>query len=176
MNEENEALEQYDYSTNDYLYKVEDKYAPLIGLFLIRFSELEHTLNIAIAEIINDRTHEPGFVVIENLTTNNKIQLFYKFYLQLVSALGKKKHVDRLRQLRSQLEEINTFRNKIAHANWQTLNKQGMVRTKIVVDNQQGYVLFRRVEILPKAIRRQIKTIEKLILAFDDFIEVVQAM
>ena len=171
MDEQNESLEQYDYSTNDYMYRVEDKYSHLIGIFLIRFSELEHSLNITIADIINDRTHEHGFIIVENLTTNNKIQLFYKFYLLHISALQKDRLTLKLQNLKIQLEEINSFRNKIVHANWQTLNKQGMVRTKIAVDSQHGYVLFRKFEMLPKTIRLQIKSLEKLILTLENFSE-----
>lgn len=171
--EENEILEQYDLSTDEYLYKVEDKYAPLVGVFLFRFSELEHTLNLEIAELISDRTHEPGYVVIENLTMTNKIQLFYKFVLRYVSEVGKDKDVDKLKKLKDQLIEINSFRNKVVHANWHTINKLGMVRTKISVDGQGGYVLFKKVQILPKTISHQIKEIEKLTLELESFAEIM---
>lgn len=174
MFEEDEPLEQYDYSTNDYLYQVEEEYAHLIGLFLIRFSELEHELNISIAEVLNDRSHEAGFVVIENLNISNKIQLFYKFYLRHVSILGKEKHIEKLDGIRKTFEEINTFRNKIVHANWQSLNKEGMVRTKITVDKQEGYVLFKKIQIFPKTIKYKIKAVEKLTLNLNSFVELVQ--
>jgi len=39
-------LEQYDHVLGEYIDKVKSKYAPRIGLFLIRFSSLEHTLDI----------------------------------------------------------------------------------------------------------------------------------
>jgi hypothetical protein len=85
-----EKLDQYDYLFEDYLITVEDKYAPLIGLFLINFSLLEHELNISIAGIFGDDYHETGYVVIEKLTFRNKIELFYKMYVRYESFSDKK--------------------------------------------------------------------------------------
>src|SRR5258708_10957344 len=90
VNDEPEMLEQHDYSTDDYIYEVENKYSPLVGMFLIRFSTLEHSLNIAIAEIVHSGTHELGMVVVENLTTRNKIELYYKLYIRLVTVVQPK--------------------------------------------------------------------------------------
>ncbi|MDQ3008009.1 MAG: hypothetical protein M3Q81_00240 [bacterium] len=171
---EEEILDQYDYSTNDYLYKVEEKYSKLIGLVLIRFSELEHSLNLSIVESINDRSHDDGYVVIEELKTYSKIQLFYKLHLRKISIIGKAKEIVKLMQLKNELEEIALFRNKIVHASWHTLDKQGLVRTKVAVNRQDEYVLFRKVVILPKIIRQQIRAVERLTLSFEDFVEQVQ--
>lgn len=112
MNQQKEnyydILEQYDYTDGEYLEKAVDKYSPLIGLFLINFSILEHELNLAIADFMFDDCHEIGFVIIEKLTTSNKIELFYKMYIQLETFKGKKnKKV--LIQIKKQLESINTF-------------------------------------------------------------------
>jgi len=45
------------------------------------------------------------------------------------------------------------FRNNMVHAHWQTITRDGFVRTKIVVDNQDGYVKFKNTQITPKIIR-----------------------
>jgi hypothetical protein len=111
-----------------------------------------------------------GFVIIEKLTTSNKIELFYKMYVRLES-LKDKKNKDILNQITKQLESLNIFRNNIVHANWQSLTKDGFVRTKIVVDNQEGYVKFKKVEITPKIIRQKIKEIEKLVDQLDKYKE-----
>lgn len=171
MGGDDELLEQYDFATDEYLYKVIDKYSSLIGLFFIRFSELEHTLNLGIAEAIHDRTHQIGYIVIENLTMTNKINIFYKFYLGLVSALERDDAKKELTRLKTQLAELNTFRNKLAHANWLTLSNKGMVRTKIIINDQDGQVLFKRVEILPKNIKFKIKETEKLTISLENFVE-----
>ena len=120
-----EELEQYDFLDNDYLERVIDNYSYLIGKFLVRFSCLEHELNLAVADIIQSRTHETGYVVIEKLTIKNKIELFYKMYIRFESFKDKKsKQV--LYQIREQLETVNNFRNSIVHANWSSLAKKAM--------------------------------------------------
>jgi len=112
MNEQKnnyDALEQYDYIDGEYLEKVVDKYCPLIGLFLINFSILEHELNLAIADFISDRAHETGFVIIEKITTSNKIELFYKMYVRLES-FKEKKNKDILNKIKGKLHyRINAF-------------------------------------------------------------------
>ncbi len=163
-------LEQYDYSGGEYLEHVVKKYSPLIGEFLVNFSILEQELNVAIADFISDRAHEPGYVIIEKLTTNNKIDLFYKLYVRL-ELFKDKKHKTLLDKVRKQLELLNLFRNSIVHANWQSLTKNGFVRTKIVVDNQDGNVRFKKVEITPKIIRRKIEEIDNLIEQIGEYVE-----
>lgn len=155
-------LEQYDYSDGEYLDKVTHKYCPLIGFFLITFSKLENELNTAIAEYIQHGTHETGFVIIEKITTSNKIDLFYKLYLGLTSFSKNPKYKIDLIAIKKELNELNSFRNALVHANWESLNKEGYVRTKIVIDDKEGYVKFKKVEVLTKTIRKRIKEAEKL--------------
>ena len=58
---------------------------------------------------------------------------------------------------------LNLFRNNIVHANWQSLTKDGFVRVKIVVDNQEGYVKFKKVEITLKILLQKIKEVDDLV-------------
>ena len=57
------------------------------------------------------------------------------------------------------------------HANWQSLSDKGFVRTKIIVDNQDGYVKFKKTKITPKIIREKIKEIDELIQEIDEYKE-----
>ena len=136
---------------------------------MIYFSYLEHDLNCAIADL-DDDCHENGYVIIEKLTIYNKIDLFYKFYVRLESFNDKKTKI-KLDEIKSELLRINTFRNDIAHANWQTLNKKGFVRTKIVVDAEEGFVKFQKIQITPKIIRNNIKAIHKLMNKIERYTE-----
>lgn len=165
-----DELEQYDYTNDEYLNKVAFKYYPLIGSFLIAFSKLENQLNIVIADFIHDGGHETGFVVIEKVTTNNKIDLFYKLYLRFVIfKLKPQKYKENLVKIRKSLESLNLFRNGIVHANWESLDNNGFVRTKIVVDGQEGYVKFKKIEVLPKLIRQRINEANRLINKLFEF-------
>jgi len=165
-----DKLDQYDFLDGEYLEKVADKYFPLVGEFLISFSILEQDLNIAIADFLHDGSHEAGFVIIEKLTTRNKIDLFYKMYVRLES-FSNKKHKAILDKLRNQLDELNSFRNNIVHANWQSLTKDGYVRAKIVVDADEGFVKFKKVLMNPKIIRQRIKEINGLSEKIDEYKE-----
>lgn len=165
-----DALEQYDFSDGEYLEKVADKYFPLIGEFLISFSILEQELNLAIADFLHDDCHETGFVIMEKLTTSNKIDLFYKMYIRLES-FNNKKHKAILDSLRKKLDELNSFRNSVVHANWQSLTKDGMVRAKIVVDTDEGFVKFKKVPMTPRVIRQKIREIDSLSDKIDQYKE-----
>ena len=103
MPENYEELDQYDYTDGEYLEKIVDRYTTPIGLFLVNFSILEQELNLAVADFISDRAHEMGFVVIEKLTTANKIDLFYKMYVRLES-FKDKKNKEVLNKIREQME------------------------------------------------------------------------
>ena len=50
----------------------------------------------------------------------------------------------------------------IAHANWQTIKKDGTVRIKFTSDKESGFVKFRNLIINPKDIREKIKEIDRL--------------
>ncbi|MGB6882079.1 MAG: hypothetical protein WBD86_02170 [Microgenomates group bacterium] len=165
-----DELEQYVYSSGELLEKVLSKYCPLIGLFLVNFSVLEQDLNIAIADFIYDDNHEVGFVIIEKLSMLNKIELFYKMYVRL-EYFKKKKNKETLNKIKTQLETLNTFRNNIVHADWQSLTKEGLVRTKIMVDNQEGYVKFKKIKITPRIINQKIQETDKLIELIEEYKE-----
>ncbi len=165
-----EELNQYAYTDSEYLEKVADKYSSPIGLFLINFSILEHELNLAIADYLHDDAHEIGFVVLEKLTTSNKIDLFYKMYIRLESFKNRGNR-EILKKIHEQLGLLNSFRNNIVHANWQSLNKEGFVWSRIVVDNQEGYVKFRKTQITPKIIKRKTREIKKMIDLLDSYQE-----
>ncbi|MDP2940158.1 MAG: winged helix-turn-helix domain-containing protein [Candidatus Omnitrophota bacterium] len=168
-----ETLEQLDFFEDDYIDKVFDKYSQLIGWFLIRFSRLEHDFNIIIAEFFGDDYHETGYIVIKKLMFLNKIELFYDLYIRPISFSEKnKKKQEKLLNIKKRLDDINTFRNRVVHANWSSLNRDGFVRTKIITDYRvDGAVKFERVKITPKIIKKNIAEINKLIDDIETFRE-----
>lgn len=157
-----EILGQYDFYDDEHLEKVIKKYSSLIGLFVIKYSSLEHEIDIAIAEFLGDDYHETGYVIIEKLTIGNKIDLFYKMHSRLES-FKEKKNKKQLDNIKSRLLSSNSFRNNVAHANWESLTKDGFVRVKIIVDNEEGYVKLKKVQITPKILRDNIKEIDRLV-------------
>lgn len=167
-----EELDQYDYINDEYLDLVRKRYEPLIGRLLISFSALEHCLNYEIAERISERAHNEGYVIIEKLTMMNKIELYNKLFLGLLNSTRMGERLkEKLKIIKAELIEINTFRNIVVHANWTTLTEEKLVRTKIVVDNDDGFVKFKKIQVTPKLIYSKCKRIEKLINKIEFFTE-----
>ena len=165
-----EDLNQYDYFNAAEARAVVKKYAHSIGVFLINFSELEHILNLAIAEILgNGRSHDVGYVVIESLSTQNKIELFHKTYTRLAGSLQKSKN--KVNSVAKKLKGLNKFRSSLVHANWLSVDSVGFVRTKLIVGADDGYVRFRKTRITPPMIAREIKVIQSLTLEIPELYE-----
>lgn len=167
-----ERIEQYDFVDQDMIDENIKSYGSAIGEFLIEFSALEHSLNLLLAERINGRAHEPGYQVVELLNTKNKISLLSRmsslemFYAQKDSLALKK-----LKSLIKKLNELNSFRNKVAHANWMSLSKEGTVRTRIVVDSESGAVEFERTPMTPELIELQTNEVVILAAELQEFFE-----
>jgi hypothetical protein len=163
--------EQYDHVFGEYIDKVKTKYAAGIGLFLIRFSSLEHTLDTCILDLLSDREHSSGYILIEGISPNSKIDLFRKLFHAFIRHM----HPRRAAKLRAlsalvkRLHAARVFRNYLAHANWNTLDNTGYVRTK--VDEKDGEVIFKKVRITPKVIKAWIRRVLELERRLDHFAE-----
>lgn len=172
MTKENlEELEQYSEEESD---EWEDAiligYPEVIGNFLIKFSSFENYINKWVSNNINDRSHHPGFQIIQLLIVANKISLLERTTLMLI-ARSKPELTNDFKDLIKKIRTINTFRNKIVHANWVSLKKNGDVSTKIVIDSDEGTVYFEKNKITPDIILKNIKEMEILIDDLDNFFE-----
>ncbi len=159
---------QYGYSDDikdegefETLKKVEEKYAKSIGMLMISFSELEDTTDKDLATAINERAYEPGYRIIKYLEFREKIDLLkddYSAYIKYVFE-GKKQvqFLAELKLLYLKLIELSEFRNKIAHANWLSLDKEGFVRYKIVENKVEAGMSFHKVKMTPSIIIKFIR-------------------
>jgi len=140
IDRKDEELDQFDYISGEYIEKVDIfiDYSYALGEFIITFSNLDHEINIAIADIFADDAHYFGYLIIEKLSFVNKIDLFYKLYLGLAHHTSPK-NKKMLQKIKADLMEINTFRNNIIHANWTTLTKDKFVRTKLSLATTTGW-------------------------------------
>lgn len=91
MNINNEQLSQYDYIEDEFYDKALRTYSTAIGEFFMEYSALEHELNVTIAEIINSRTHEIGYKIMETMNMRPKIDLFYRLYNSMGNITGSNK-------------------------------------------------------------------------------------
>ncbi|MCX6822852.1 MAG: hypothetical protein NTX91_02545 [candidate division SR1 bacterium] len=162
-----EELDQYDYINNEDYPDAVKKYSEVLGKFFMEFSLLEHELNTSIAEIINDASHDIGYQVMEQMKMGNKIDLFYRLYNSMLSYSNeikskKIKRKERLNNIKSSLGIINDFRNQLAHANRQTIQKNGLVRTRFSSDKISGQIKLKNIQIKPNDIRIKINEINKI--------------
>lgn len=167
-----EQIEQYDLGNNDYINKVKSKYAQKIGQYLIQFSSLEYTLDLSIVEYVSDRAHELGYMILVGNNLNNKIELFRRLYLVRIKYLQPKRF-KKLDAIIKQLNYVRIFRNYISHANWETLERTGYVRTRVTENN--GDVIFKKVRITPKVINAWIRRVNRLKKHIIDFADEVNS-
>lgn len=159
-----EELEQYDIFDEELMQKKEKMYASYIGAFLIWFSDLEHSLDIETANLISDREHMTGYLVIKNMEISEKIELFYSLAMPIISytSTKRKQMTSLLTSIRKRFTNLVILRNKIAHAKWYSLDDQGYVRVDMKTYSDTGNIKFRKFKITPTVMRVGIKDIERL--------------
>lgn len=165
-----EELEQEDYFDDEYIETVSEKYGLLIGKFIISFNELEHELNQAISKYFIDDSDSKGYRVIKFLTNSSKVNLFYELYLERATFVNTH-NKSKIKLIKNKLDEIREFRNKLVHANWSTLTKEGYVRTKVESDKEEGVIKFVNAKILPKTIKSYINQIDFTIIKIWEYLE-----
>jgi len=135
----------------------EDKYSKSIGAFLLSFSDLEKTVNIDLATSINERAHEPGYRIIKYLNFRTKIDILNDDYVSFIkvildSSKRKTKLLDEAKTIYMKLQELSQFRNKVAHADWTSLDKKGFVITRIAESEKEGGMYFKKTKMTPGVI------------------------
>jgi hypothetical protein len=161
----NDQLDQYDFVDTDYMDQNSVLFAKPIGEFLISFSYLEHALDRLISEIINDRTDSIGYLITAEMKMANKIDLLQRF-VKLEKYHGLKRP-RRINPVISKLKMVNTFRNRIAHANWSSMRADGMTRIKTKVDKDNG-VFFENFNLSKEEIKRAQSELDSLIQQIDN--------
>lgn len=168
-NIKDEEIDQYDYINWEREGKVIEKYSRYIGAFLIYFNKLEHELNRAISTCFADDLVHEGYLITKDLTFRNKIELFNNLFFERASFSKKKEiPIKKLKTLYNDLNSMNTFRNIIVHADWLTLDKKYYVRTKFVIDSEDGFLKGKKVKITPGMINVNLNKIEVLINKIDE--------
>ena len=166
-----EELEQYDYVDDEYIDEVSPDYIEAIGLFVLNFSALEHQLNIEIAEKINPSNHLFGYQIVELLSAKSKIDLFSRLINSWIFFSNKELKTKGIYIL-SKLKGFNSFRNKVIHANWMSLRKDGTVRTSMAVDDN-GEVQFERTKLTSEIINKKSEEISKFLEELEEFIDLL---
>lgn len=164
-----EELDQFDYYDDDLVEESKNKYANIIGLFLIEFGQFEHNIDIEIADLITDDDQTQGYTIIKNLSIFSKIELFYNLSLQKTSSMDG--NTTKLKEIFEKLEEIIELRNKIAHGKWHTLDKDGFIRVGTERKKDDGFIKFKKTKITPEIIEKGIQEMGEIIEEIDKFNE-----
>lgn len=160
----------------------EPEFAKSVGMLIFSFSNLENATDNDLATSINERGHEPGYRIIKYLNFRTKINLWKDDYYSLVKlSCPKNKQITLIKKIdevHAKLVELSEFRNKVAHANWQSLDVNGFVRTKITEDRDLGCISFEKVRMTPgiliKFIRQNNSLANKLYSLREEIWEVVR--
>lgn len=148
-------------------------YPESIGHFLILFSSFENNIDKWVADGISDRSHHPGYHVLQLLSTSNKIDLLERMTLLLLTHSRPDKRIE-FKDIISGMRSVNSFRNKIVHANWVSLRNNGDVQTRVSIDKDDGFVQFEKTKITPKIIDQNVDKMENLIEKLDEFFEMAR--
>lgn len=154
------------------------KYASSIGSLIISFAELEHSVDDEVATAISDRAHEPGYRIIKYLKFRDKINFLNDHYSAHIKFLGSKSRqrflFAELKIIYNKLCELSEFRNKVAHADWPSLDTLGFVRTKISENREDVGMQLEKFKMTPGVLvkfRKQNESLSNRICLFREKIE-----
>jgi hypothetical protein len=162
VSKKTEPLEQFVWDDSGFIEEIQEEYEVLIGRFIIEFSRLEYSLNQLIAQSIHDDADEPGYRFIIYFRMIDKIQYLKSYALRMIDLFGKDELVQKTKDLFQSLEKANSFRNRIVHANWCTLDKSFYVRSRIMENRTNGALELVKTKVDETTILNKIRELEKL--------------
>ena len=118
----------FDGTANDFI----EETAPLIGFIVHSFNSLDGQLNSTICELINERTDEPGAIVIYKLPFSAKVDLFHRLIRSM--EIGCEGEIACFKTLTENLKKCATLRNAVIHAEWDNMDENGFTYVKMHFD------------------------------------------
>lgn len=120
--------DNHDLEADDFI----EETAPLIGFIVHSFNILDGQLNSTICELINDRTDEPGAIVIYKLPFSAKIDLFHRL-IRTIEVICEGE-IPCFKILIENLKTCATLRNAVIHAEWDHMDENGFTYVKLHFD------------------------------------------
>lgn len=113
---------------------------PLIGELATEFNYVEASLDYLIADIVNDRSRQPGYTITAELGNfTKKVLVFRSLYGVAVDMLGDEKLLKTYSKIIGDLFKVKDFRNDIIHANWRDANSVYEVKLRLITDEKGVY-------------------------------------
>jgi hypothetical protein len=123
--------------TEESLAKVFEKIIEPVGEVLVVFSQLEHTLDVCIASLLNNRSDQLGMTVTKTMDYMQKVNLYYDLATRIVIDYSPLR-MPELKMLRKNLQYMGELRNVVAHAKWMSMTTQGYVRSQVRISKATG--------------------------------------
>ena len=147
-----------------------DDAMPLIGWVVHAFSALEQSLASHICQVINDRTDEPGVIVLQGMQFRQRVDLFDRLSKSFFSA--SREWFDHpthglLRPLVDELMAVGKLRNEIVHADWGSIDEEGFASITIRMQPEGLHVS--RLRLDAPLLEGVVDRIADLIHQLDDF-------
>ncbi len=175
MSEQRHYLEQYDngdpglFVSSEIREEQLSELAPLVGETVFLFNSLESDLDRMIANMINERSHQPGYTVVSELSPvfTKKILVLKGLYGPSIQFFDDKELINMFDSLCKRLFKIKDARNEVSHANWLGATDDYEVRLRISTDEGGPYALRKKMD--PDYIRRQISELQEIIKSLETF-------
>jgi hypothetical protein len=173
-----ETIDQYAWFDDGEIFRNHDRYAIAIGKFVIAFSGLESCLDSTLANAIDDNADYAGYRIIKHLAFGKKVELLREdkaFFIKMcLRGRRAQKNLLALKIICDRLAELGEFRNKVAHARWVTLDRDGYVRVKVEEDPKDGGTCFRKTKMTPGIIVKFTRRCGALAARIENFTEVLE--
>lgn len=170
MDKENKPVGQYLFDNHNFDGTPDEfleRTAPLIGFIVHSFNSLDEQLNSYICKLINNRSDEPGAIIIHKMNFSSKVDLFYK--LTRSYEINCNVTIPCFQTLIEDLKKCATLRNAVIHAEWENIDNKGFTYVKMHFDKnglRQEYWQF-----TPDSLTEINDFIHNTFLLFDKFDE-----
>ena len=125
--------ERMDEGFHDYL---EKKLWPIVGATVTSFNSLESGLDFALSDLM-DKEEDFSHVIIKRMMFRGKVELLIDL-LRVHSHATATFTLEEVKELKEKLNFANTLRNRIIHSDWESMNTEDYVKSKLEVKEGKG--------------------------------------
>ena len=137
---------------------------------IVKFNWLESDIEQAFCEIINDRNHEFGMMIITQMSFIQKNNILDKYISRRINIIWSKKWEIFIKQRKKHyqsLKDIWEFRNKVVHWYWEDQDEFWYIRVSQWTFHED-WIIIQKIKIINKDIKKIIKEIIQLRIKIQD--------
>lgn len=145
----------------------------LLGELIVEFNWLEADIERAFCELISDREHETGMMIISSMQFSQKCEILNKYIKRLFAfhdTIESQKLLQRRNDCHKTITNISEYRNKVVHWFREDQDEYWYIRTSQGKFDEQ-WITVQQVKILNKDLRAIIKKIESTRVKIQDVVD-----